>query len=110
MLYYLLIYKVTKMIVYDLKEILNYIKFDLKFIKNYWQNSGNETEFERLTTISNQENFWQNPKQAEILKELQHLKIQREQYLDVINNYKELSELIDLFGQDEAELQKISTD
>ena len=54
------------MLVDELKEKLKSIEPDLAVIKEYWNNSGSEAEFERLSAISNQENFWQNPKQAKI--------------------------------------------
>lgn len=98
------------MLVDDLKEKLKSVEPDLTVIKNYWANTNNESEFERLQAKSNQENFWQNPNQTEILKELQHIKAQRDHYLSIITSYQELLELIDLFSQDEQELQKISTD
>jgi peptide chain release factor 2 len=98
------------MLVDDLKEKLKSVEPDLTVIKNYWANTNNESEFQRLTGISNQENFWQNPNQAEILKELQHIKVQRDQYLHIVNNFKEISDLIDLFAQDEEELKKINGD
>lgn len=98
------------MLVDELKEKLKSIEPDLTVIQNYWKNTGYEVDFERLTTLSNQENFWQNPQQTEILKELQAIKTQREHYYSIINNYKELVELLDLFAHDENELQKMSTD
>ena len=98
------------MLVDELKEKLKSIEPDLAVIKEFWNNSGAEAEFERLSGLSNQENFWQNPNQTEILKELQAVKIQREQYLSTITTYQELQELIDLFATDEAELQKMSND
>lgn len=98
------------MLVDELKEKLKSIEPDLTVIKNYWNNSGSEAEFEQLSSLSNQENFWQNPNQTEILKELQAVKTQRERYLSTITTHQELQELIDLFAQDEDELKKMSSD
>jgi peptide chain release factor 2 len=94
----------------DLKEKLKSVEPDLSVIKEYWQNANYESEFEKLHTISNQETFWQNPNQTEILKELQHIKLQRDQYLYIIHNYNELSELIDLFAHDDYEIKKVGSD
>lgn len=91
----------------ELKEKLKNLEPDLTTIKAFWANSGNEAEFERLTTLSNQENFWQHPDQATILKSLQHIKQQREQYYEVLRNQQELDELLVLFEHDEQELAKI---
>ena len=46
----------------------------------------------------------------EISKELQRIRVQRDQYLHVTQAYADLNELIDLFAQDESELQKIAHD
>lgn len=98
------------MLIDELKEKLKSTEPDLQVIQDYWNNASYQTEFERLSTLSNQENFWQNAQQTEILKELQHVKVLRDHYLYINDNYKELSEFLDLFAEDENELQKISSD
>ncbi|MCL4380555.1 peptide chain release factor 2, partial [Candidatus Dependentiae bacterium] len=92
------------MLVDDLKEQLKSVAHDVATIKNFWQQSGNEERFAELTATSTQENFWQNPQQAEVLKELQHLKETRQEYLDVTQGYQQLHELLDMFADDEAEI------
>ena len=99
-----------RMLIDELKEKLKSVEPALELITNYWNNSGNEQIFERLWSQSNQENFWQNPNQAEVLKELQHVRLQRDHYQAIMSSHKELNELIDLFAQDENELQKLKTD
>jgi peptide chain release factor 2 len=92
------------MLVDELREKIKSVEPDLKVIQTYWENSNVESEYKRLHTLSAQENFWQNPQQAVQLKELQRT---REQYEEVTKGYTELIELVDLFENDEAELQKL---
>ncbi len=98
------------MLIDDLKEQLKHVEPDIQAIKSYWQNAKLEEEFQKLTAQSMQEDFWKNPEQTEILQALQKVKLQREQYLEVINSYQELLELLDLFSTDEQELKKLVDD
>lgn len=95
------------MFIDELKLQLKEIKPDLDIIHTFWTQSKLEQRYQELHTLSNQENFWQNPKQTEILKELQAIKTQREQYQSAMQSYQDLIELIDLFEHDEAELKKL---
>lgn len=92
----------------DLQEQLKKIEPDIVTIKAYWENAQIEKAFQELDTQSVQENFWQHPKQTEILKELQRIRIQREQYQYILNTNQELYDLIELFKDDEAELNKLA--
>lgn len=98
------------MLIDDLREKLKELEPELETIKTFWKKSGNEEEFTRLHTISVQEHFWQNPDQATILKKLQRIRTQRDQYQSVVANQSELSELIELFANDEQELLKLKDD
>ncbi|MEX0671930.1 MAG: peptide chain release factor 2 [Candidatus Babeliales bacterium] len=98
------------MLLDDLREQLKSFEPDIQTIKTFWANAKFEERFTTLQTQSLQENFWQNPDQAAILKELQHLKNQREQYHTIINTQTEIPELLNLFATDEQELQKLSYD
>ncbi|MEX0939967.1 MAG: peptide chain release factor 2 [Candidatus Babeliales bacterium] len=95
------------MLVDELREQLKNIEPDLQTIKDYWNNAQLEDEYQRLTKMSTQEDFWQHPDQTTILKELQQIKTLRENYLSITKSYKELTELIDLFAEDEQELDKL---
>ncbi len=98
------------MLVDELREKLKSIEPDIKVIKTFWENSHLEDEYQRLHSMSVQENFWQNPNQAEVLKALQKVKTQRESYHQVTKSFTELQELLDLFETDEQELQKLKDD
>lgn len=94
----------------ELQEQLKSIEPDITTITAYWQNAGLEQQFQELHAQSEQEDFWQNPKQAEISKELQRVRTTREQYQTIIKNYAELKELVELFRHDESELNKVTTE
>jgi peptide chain release factor 2 len=61
-----------------------------------------------LRTQTEQENFWQHPQQTEISKELQKIKNQREQYQYITEQSVQLTELIEMFKDDEQELKKVA--
>lgn len=92
----------------DLQEQLKNLEPDIATIKEFWAQAQLEKKFQELKQESEQENFWQHPQQTEIAKELQRIRLQREQYLHIVNSFQELQELIELFKSDEQELQKIT--
>jgi len=94
----------------ELREQIKNMEPDIVTIKAYWDNSGLEDKFNELETQSHQENFWQQPNQADILKELSGIKQQRNMYLHITETYNEVGELIELFSKDETELEKIKSD
>jgi len=98
------------MVIDELTAQLNLLEPDIQLIQNYWNNSNLEKQFQKLTSLSQQENFWQLENQSEIMKELQHIRTQREQYTSIIKSYNDLQELIKLFTEDETELKKIKPD
>jgi peptide chain release factor 2 len=92
----------------ELHEQLKNMNPDIETIKSFWQNAQLEQKFQDLETTSQQEDFWKNPKQTEISKELQHIRTLREQYVHIVTSHKDLTELITLFADNELELIKIS--
>ncbi|MBA3953994.1 peptide chain release factor 2 [Candidatus Dependentiae bacterium] len=98
------------MLVDELREKIKNTEPDIKVIQSYWENSGLEQEFQRLHTLSTQEEFWQNPQQAEILKELQRVRLLRDSYTEVMHSHAEFPELLDLFETDEQELAQLRED
>jgi peptide chain release factor 2 len=98
------------MLIDDLKEQLKNTESDIETITAYWKNAGLEKKFNELDAQANTDNFWQNPDQASILKELQRIRIQREQYLYIYKAKKELEELIHLFGTNDNELNSLKAD
>ena len=94
----------------DLQEQLKKLAPDIAIIKNYWEQSPLEKQFRQLEQESIQENFWQNPKQAELLKELQRIKQMRENYLYITTSNHDIAQLLDMFKDDETELKKLSSE
>lgn len=83
---------------------------DFQTIIAYWERSIFDERFAELEQTSLQESFWQNPNQATILKELQQLRIRRNEYYGILKSRQELIDLLELFKDDEEELKKISPD
>jgi peptide chain release factor 2 len=98
------------MLIDDLQIQLKSLEPDIETIKAFWDNAGLEKTFQALSTQSTQEDFWKNPNQTEILKQLQRVRTQRDQYQQITANQIELPELLELFKDDEQELKKLEKD
>ncbi len=96
------------MLIDELKERLKSIDPDIQTIIQSWNNSNFSSRFSELKDLIHQENFWQNTRQAEISKEFQAIKLKREQFEKIVASSTELKELLELFEDDERELQKIA--
>src|SRR5690242_18023704 len=96
------------MLIDDLYEQLKNMEPDIQTITSFWTNAQLENKFQELENLSQQEDFWKNPQQTEISKELQHTRILRDQYLHIIVSHKDLTELINLFADNESELIKVA--
>ena len=91
----------------ELKEQVNNCKPDLQIISNFWQKSMIDQTLAKLNEESSHENFWQSSDQANILKKIQNLKQTKDKYVEIMHDYNEICEIIDLFKDDETELQKL---
>lgn len=91
----------------ELDALLTSFIPDIKTIVTFWQNSNLEKTFQDLELQSQDVNFWQNPNQTDILKELQRIRLLRDQYLYITNLQKDLQELLALLKDDEGELSKL---
>jgi peptide chain release factor 2 len=91
-----------------LQEQLKNLLPDIAIIKSYWSQSPLEKRYKDLEQLTVQEDFWQNPQQAELLKELQRIRQMRENYLFIIRSSQEITELSQLFKDDEQELKKLA--
>lgn len=98
------------MLIDELKEQLKNLEPDIKTIQTYWQHAGLDAEFAQLEQQVHQEDFWKNPQQAAISKQLQLVRTKKERYDFIIKSAAEIDELLDLFAHDETELQKIARD
>lgn len=105
-----LIYQDAIVLFDELQESLKSIEPDVKTIQLFWKNNQLETIYQQLKERSSQENFWQDPDQIKVMKELQHSKDQREQCLHITKSLDDLQELIELFKDDEHGLAKLRTE
>ena len=94
------------MLIDTLQEQLKNLDPDIATIKTYWQNAKFDERIAALEEKGQDITVWQDPKQAHILKELQALKNQRETYQTIISQYDDTVGIIDMFKDDEAELEK----
>jgi len=91
----------------QLLEKLKNLEPHIKVIQNYWSSSIFEETLKKLTLESEEINFWQNPSNGKILKEIQRLKKIITEYQTITKNYSELPELINIFENDQQELAKL---
>lgn len=94
----------------ELIEKLKSVESDIQIITTFIEQTGLEQEYLRLKTLSEQENFWQNPAQADILKSLQKARDQWHEYQNLITAQQEFADLIKLFEQDSHELENLKTE
>ena len=57
-----------------LYEQLKNIEPDIQTITSFWNNAHFEEKFKELEAESQKEDFWKNPQQAAISKELQYIR------------------------------------
>ncbi len=94
------------MLIDILQEQLKQVEPDISTIKTYWKNAQFEERIAALEEKTKDITLWQDPKQAHVLKELQALKNQRETYNGIIAQYEDTVTIIEMFKNDEAELEK----
>lgn len=94
----------------DLQEQLKQLEPDVTTIKAFWQNANFEPRITELEKEAQDPAVWQDQNKAHILKELQALKNQHEQFTTITHSFAELQEMISLFATDETELQKLAAD
>lgn len=94
----------------ELKEHLKSLEPHIATIKAFWTNAHYSNEIASLSVEEKQENFWQHPNHIAIAKRLQFLRDIDTHYQLIFNTYTELSDMIDLFANDESELQKLKTE
>ena len=98
------------MLIDELLEQLKTLAPDIQTVSTFWQNTHLEKKFQELDALSQEENFWKNPRQAEISKELQHIRPLREQYNHITTAYTDLKELLTLFAENEDEVKNLAAD
>lgn len=92
----------------DLWQQLRAIQPDLDTIKHYWETAKFDEKFNDLLEQTHQETFWQRTDHTTVSKELQYVRTLKEQYDHIIKQSTDCAELLELFKDDESELQKLS--
>lgn len=92
------------MLIDDIRQQLTDLQPDIATITAYWHKSGKDARYISLKTQSELEEFWKNPEGASLLKELQALKNDRDQFESIVTSSIEIPELIELFSDDQVEL------
>lgn len=95
------------MLIDEIQELLHQIEPDIVTITTYWEQSGVEKRLAELQIESEKDDFWQK---AELGKELQRLKTQRESYSYITTTYREIPDLMNLFQNDVEEMKIIKDD
>ncbi len=98
------------MLIDDIQQQLKDLEPIINIIKDYWANAPTEKRIAELSKKAEDPIVWQDPQYAPLLKELQALKTQHEQYVHVTQSFKDMHELVALFGTDEGELEKLAQD
>jgi peptide chain release factor 2 len=96
------------MLIDDLRQQLKDAEPDIQTITAFWKNSGLENEYTRLNDLSNAEDFWRNPDQIAISKQLQSIKHNRETYQSIVGQYSDLPDMLTLFADDQQEIEKLA--
>jgi peptide chain release factor 2 len=95
------------MLLDELKEELKSVEPSVEAIKSFYQHDNVEAKFKDLDEQLHQPDSWQHPDQIKISKEHQRIKHLVESYEKTIKTYEEFNELLDLFGDNEEELQSL---
>lgn len=98
------------MIYDELYSSLKEAEPDILLIDSFWKASHYSETLEKLTTQSKEVNFWSNPDQTTISKELQKIRGLQESYTAIRNSFNEHKEMIQLFKEDEKMLASLIKD
>jgi peptide chain release factor 2 len=97
--------------IYD--ELYNHLKeveSDIVLIDSFWKASRYSDNLEKLVSQSKEIDFWSNPNQATISKELQKTRGLQESYNSIRTSFDEYKEMIHLFKDDETMLKSMAQD
>ncbi len=95
------------MLLDELKEQLKITDETTKLLNAFWLSNQKEEHYKALAAQTEDEQFWQKPNQASILKELQAIRAQRDRLMHLVKMQEELHEMVVLFSHDEKELEKL---
>lgn len=91
----------------DIRFLLNENELIIKTICDRWENLDINSKITDLEKIKNEDTFWQNQNQAEILKQFKKYDNLREAYQEIQQQQTTLYDLADLYKDDTQELETI---
>lgn len=98
------------MLIDDLTLLLKELEPDVATVQAFYKNAGFEEKWAALEEQIHTETFWQHPDQAKIQKEHHHLTSLRDEYQVLMHAFEENKEMLNLFGDQEADLIKLRPD
>lgn len=98
------------MLVDELREKIKSAEPNIQAITSCVVQANLEQKVKELEVQVNAEHFWQHPQRDEISSQYRKLKQIAEDYQTLMTQYREHAELIDLFHDNEAELEAIKGD
>ena len=93
----------------ELLEQIKALQPDIEVIRTYWAHARFEDEFHDLEQQTQKEDFWQRTDQAQVLKRLTQLRTVREQYQHIMSSYQDVSQMLELFKDNEISYNSMST-
>lgn len=96
------------MLIDEIREKLKQAEPQIDVIKTWWNSSLLNEKIATLEQQPETEDSWKDSKHTDMLRELSRLKEQRDLYNHLMHQGNELHELIDLFSEDEVELDKLN--
>lgn len=94
------------MLIDELREQLKTIEPIIEALKSYWAQVKLGDRYAFLEKTVNDVDFWKHPEKDALLTEQKALRTLVEEYTQTIKNYEEEQELVELFHDDEAVLEK----
>lgn len=98
------------MILDELREKLKSFESDIATIKQCWQNAHISSQFTDIDAIVNAVDFWQHPDKEKIIAQHRTFKHLTEEYDKVVRPYEENCELVEMFKDNESELEQLKPD
>ena len=98
------------MLIDDIQEKMKKLEPDIATIKTFWVNAQFTQKIADLEVKSQDPEVWKDPSKAYILKDLQAFKNQSEQYHTIMQAFEDNKEMLDLFKDDETQLQTVDQD
>ena len=94
------------MLIDELREQLKIMEPVVQALSSYWDQANIAERYAFLSNTVNEVDFWRHAEKERIVTEQKALRSLVEEYNETITSYKEEQELIELFAEDEAVLEK----